>query len=287
MLTFKEYLEEAILKPWKEKDIDTKKLTKRLSETHSNWLSAVTNGGLLFRGQHDIYGEVRQINPAKGLRSSRDTNNIYQLAMDISPAMKLYPSRGKSLICSTTPSGASTYGYAYALIPENEAKIAVSEEGDFLEQTIHDSIVADEIRAFGPDLQGLVKDCGGKVKDTFETAAELNKIFSKLNAKKFTTALVARASNTIDSGAEAMLLKEFERNVNNRFDYLAADSMSPLQLDLRLAPYGSFLSDKSVECWVSSKCLMIPMKIFKGMMQELDKSGHEIYRKYASMAWQT
>lgn len=280
MQTFKEYLEEAILKPWKEKEIDAKKLTKRLSETHSNWLSAVTNGGLLFRGQHDLFKEVRQINPAKGFRSSRDTNNIYQLAMDISPAMKDYPSRGKSLICSTSPGDAGGYGYTYALIPANGAKIAVSEESDFLEQTIHDSIVSDEIRAFGADLQGLARDCGLK-KESFESASELNKAFSKLKPKKFVDALVARASNTIGSGAAAMLLKEFEQNVNNRFDYLAADSMSPLQLDLRLVPYGSFHSDKPVECWVSSKCLMIPMPIFKSMMQELDKSGHEIYRKYS------
>lgn len=284
MLTFKEYLEESILKPWKEKDIDTKKLTKKLSETHSHWLSAVTNGGLLFRGQHDLIKEVRQINPAKGLRSSRDTNNIYQLAMDISPAMKDYPSRGRSLICSTTPTGASTYGYAYALIPANDAKVVVTEEADFLEQTIHDSIVADEIRSFSADLGGLAKDCGVK-KEEYTSAAELNKIFSKLNAKKFTMALVARASNTVDPGAQAMLLKEFERNVHNRFDYLAADSMSPDQLDLRLVPYGSFLSNNSVECWVSSKCLMIPMPIFQGMMRDLDKSGHKIAHKYAQLTW--
>jgi len=71
------------------------------------------------------------IDPKKYVRTSADTLNYYTLLIDhILPEWKNYPKRSQSIICSTSPEYAKSYGSVYMVYPFDGSKIGVCPRGD-------------------------------------------------------------------------------------------------------------------------------------------------------------
>jgi hypothetical protein len=140
MKTFKEFLSEAVIKKWKINNLTVKKAIKILNTNCKQGLMAIKNDGLIYRGftgTGDLdKSDINFIDTSKSARTSRDTNNFYQLAMDASRNLSEYPSRTKSLICSTDFDTTSSYGTSFVIIPFDGVKVAYGTQSDFLNSYI-------------------------------------------------------------------------------------------------------------------------------------------------------
>src|SRR4051812_3088795 len=126
MITFKDFLTEQMLKPWTIDKLKVDQAIELLNIHCKNGLTAIENGCLLYRGEKKKNSiPFQMIDASRGERTSKDTNNIYQLMMDNSTALANYPKRSKSLICSTSYSEARDYGIARVIIPFDDVEIAV------------------------------------------------------------------------------------------------------------------------------------------------------------------
>lgn len=79
-------------------------------------------------GDRASYGYVE---PTKGVRKSRNTQNYYTWLIDNSPRWAEYPKRSEGLICSTSFNTANSFGRGFAVVPEDNAKFGVSPGADF------------------------------------------------------------------------------------------------------------------------------------------------------------
>jgi hypothetical protein len=141
MITFKQYLSEeflseAIVKKWFSKDIDVDAAISVLNSSAKLGLEAIKNGGLIYRGFGDMSKSstgFMALDSSEGERTSRDTDNLYQIMMSDSKKMDGYPDRSKSFICTTSAKTAKSYGGlkgTYVMIPLGSAKIALSSVSD-------------------------------------------------------------------------------------------------------------------------------------------------------------
>ena len=131
MISFKQYLDyqlsEAIVKPWSSDAIDVEKAIASLNENAKDGLRAISNGGLLYRGFRDkLSSDFLLLDSSVGRRTSKDTDNMYQLMMDESKALRNYPSRSESFICSSSLDHAKNYGgdSTYVMVPLDGTKVA-------------------------------------------------------------------------------------------------------------------------------------------------------------------
>ena len=88
-------------------------------------------GSPIYRGLRNNISLYAFVEPEKYTRVSANTENYYTLMIDNSPNWEGYPKRSKSIICSSSKSGASGYGNVYRVIPKNGAKIGVCSSDDF------------------------------------------------------------------------------------------------------------------------------------------------------------
>ena len=141
MLTFKDFLRDPqlleatlISKKWKVTDLDVKKAIDFLNKNCKDGLKAIANDGVLFRGFKSAPANMNtmvMIDSTKALRTSRDSNNLYQLMFDTSESMADVPSRSSSFICSTSKFTASEISSnVYAMIPVDNTMVAVSSVPD-------------------------------------------------------------------------------------------------------------------------------------------------------------
>lgn len=151
MITFKQYLLEAIRKPWKVTAISLDDVVDMARARCKKAVAAGKAGKLLFRGFGDRrgFGEQHQdsaliVDTTGSVRTSADTNNAYQSMMEIHPALNTFPPRTSSLICSTNYSSAEEYGSpesVYIVLPyDNVGELAISDDADFLGTKIPNSI---------------------------------------------------------------------------------------------------------------------------------------------------
>ncbi len=144
--TFKDFLSEQqnVIKQWDVTSLSNNQAVDYLiKNSKSSFIKALKNGGLLFRGFKEPpagEGKCAVINPSTGKRTSKDTDNLYQLMMDESESLADYPSRSNSLICATRPNPATMYGEVYAVIPKNDSKICYILDQDILDVSLTDEI---------------------------------------------------------------------------------------------------------------------------------------------------
>jgi hypothetical protein len=131
MQTFKQFLAEAVVKSWDVKSVKLEDAINFLNTYCKDGLKAVQNGGLMFRGDSKLTKDFQIIDTTKSLRTSRDSNNAYQLMMDNSTSLTGYPSRSNSLICSSSIWTALEHGEAVVIIPVDGTRVAVSSKDDF------------------------------------------------------------------------------------------------------------------------------------------------------------
>lgn len=144
MITFKNYLQlfedpdlpPNVSIPWEATDLIPSQVNAEFVLKHcSDSLNDLENGKILFRGDGATSSPFKIINTAKSKRSSKDTNNLYQLIMDTSENMKDVPSRSNSIISSSNHSVALAYGKespmkTYLILPFNGTKIACFKHAD-------------------------------------------------------------------------------------------------------------------------------------------------------------
>jgi hypothetical protein len=136
MTTFKEFLLETnVVAAWESRPLAKFAAADYiLSNSKESFTSALTHDGVLFRGFHSspiTSGYIAAaIDPSTGKRVSKDSNNLYQLMMDSSTELVGYPSRSKSLICTSNPLQASAYGEVHVVIPKDGAKVCTIKKGD-------------------------------------------------------------------------------------------------------------------------------------------------------------
>lgn len=136
MKTFKQYLlEDTVkIKAWSEVDIDEVSAINYLNANCKTGLEAIKSGQMLYRGFEGGTTDFKIIDPSTGERTSRDSNNLYQLMFDASDALADYPKRSKSLICSTNYDVATVYGDVYAVFPHDDTKVAIAATSDLFSQ---------------------------------------------------------------------------------------------------------------------------------------------------------
>lgn len=146
MITFKQYLEEAIISKWDVKDTSVKKAVEYLNANCKDGLKAIKNNGVLFRGSN-LYTEkgFAIIDSSKGARTSRDSNNMYQLMMDNSVALNAFPKRTHSLICTTDANIAASYGNVNIIIPIDGTQLALADTNDFFNNQIRSNLYSGDI----------------------------------------------------------------------------------------------------------------------------------------------
>jgi hypothetical protein len=131
MISFKDFLAETAIVKWKADPVKVKKAIAYLNANCRDGLKAISTGGILFRGfQGGMKDSYVIMDSSKAVRTSRDTNNLYQLMMEASEAFKGYPKRSNSFICTTEYNDAMRYGSVYAMIPFDGTKIAVVDSND-------------------------------------------------------------------------------------------------------------------------------------------------------------
>lgn len=171
MTTFKEFLEEplneAVLKPWKQKDLKVKPAIAILNAECKDGLKAIQTGGLLYRGFDGgkVEGDFVHLDSTKAIRTSRDTNNLYQLMMDVSPALEGFSKRSNSFICSSNLGAASCYasiGSLYVMIPVDGTKIVVSNEVDFIANPMHNLLNDHNLQDLGNEMSTFLRWLGMK-----------------------------------------------------------------------------------------------------------------------------
>jgi hypothetical protein len=119
-----------IKKPWKVDKVNLKKAINLLNENCKDSLTDIANGVVLWRGMNNI-GQVAALDSTGAYRTSKDSNNVYQLAMEASIHMKEIPARSRSFICSNYFYSANSHGAAtYAIFPYDGTRIARVERDD-------------------------------------------------------------------------------------------------------------------------------------------------------------
>ena len=140
MISFKEFLQEApnVQARWKSDDLEIAKAIELLNKHCKNGVKAIAADAVLYRGFYDLPGKtnVKMIDTTESARSSRDTNNIYQLMMNVSIPLKAYPKRSNSIICSRSIEEANNYGTLCAVIPFDGTRVAMSSARDFITYSI-------------------------------------------------------------------------------------------------------------------------------------------------------
>lgn len=190
MITFKAYLEEAsnIKKKWDIKKSNKKEnlaaVEQLLKIKCSKSLKLALDGQLLWRGfTSGLTSKFAIIDSSDSVRVSKDSNNLYQLMLDTSPALKGYPSRSNSIICSTIRQDAVMYGDLYAVFPFDGTIIAGSQTDDFLYSNIKGSLLFDKISfdALNSNLDELFNGQCGIKPDKDEKYTDANYLNSKLS----------------------------------------------------------------------------------------------------------
>jgi hypothetical protein len=190
MITFKQYLteqniSEAVFKKWSVDRVDVNTAISTLNEYAKDGLKAIQNGGVIYRGfvekprgKHDFF----IMDSSTGERTSKDTDNLYQLMLSVSTKMKDYPDRSKSFICSTNKDTARSYGHAYVMVPYDGTYLAVSKKSDFFDQLIKSPIFEDNPNRMYNISRFLVSSGVGKPEfGKFVDAAKIDNDLKKLS----------------------------------------------------------------------------------------------------------
>ena len=146
MISFKQFIQEPLLektlvsKAWEVKKLKTKAAIQYLNDHCKDGLAAIANGGVIYRSfikPPGKTGKILMLDSTESKRTSRDSNNLYQLMFDVSKSMADVPSRSSSFICSTSIATVSAMGGSmYAIVPLDGTTIAVSSDDDIFETSI-------------------------------------------------------------------------------------------------------------------------------------------------------
>lgn len=298
MITFKQYLSEAPIVKWKTSSKADDAMLDQLKRTGADWEEALANGTLLIRGFKNLKDKkVLVINSTNAVRVSEDTNNVYQLMMDASSALKNYPSRSNSFICTTSILQASAYGRIYVVVPYANTPIARSIYSDIFGTVIdgspiHDIRLTTLSRLIGNFLQAFNIE-PEKNRSYLGPISKYDEQIAKNDAETITLALHLALSGVVFSDADLKhslrdlsdddkkqsdyiwLSKLVKDNPKNILTALSNHLMTPDKMSLGLFKFGEQIPERGpgVECWFSGKCLAIELNHFATTLKPLIDDG--------------
>ena len=285
MITFKQYLTEAVVKKWQTDNISMQDAIDLLNTHCKSGLMSVANGGLLFRGFNGsaVHGKKYMlVDSSTGIRTSRDTNNAYQLMMDTSAEMTAFPSRSKSFICTTSLRRAHVFADSdpdgtMVMIPFDGTTLGVCAGGDMF---------AKRVGSIGSNylFRGNVEELSKKMAN-FLTSFAGSPNYLKKGAKITDVALCNQFLSKCDSA-------ELEKNLANhgfknaktltreimkypkdkRFNAMSDIIITPTTLKVKTATIGSPLP-RDREVWFSGKAIMINIVEFNKILKTMQAQG--------------
>lgn len=263
-------------------------------------LKAISNNGLLIRGfgsnvekiaRKDVQAAI--VDSTKSVRTSRGSNNFYQLMMDRSEALKDYPSRSNSFICTTDVNIAAAYGKVIIMVPFDRTLVAVSSNGDIFSNSRVKLLkyVSFSFKEFIGSSNQFNKSSVDRInglsqiellrllydkKFGFTKSQEkLNNLLSKSDSGHVTPKMISMALSSLGFDYGSAQYKAFSKalasNKKDKFDILATELATPESLGLKLVKFGEPLRQKT-ECWFSGKAIALTPYLFIDIINELQKT---------------
>lgn len=192
MTTFKQFiseqqLQEGVVKKWYTSSMEVKDAITFLNTNAKAGLRAIQTGELIYRGFRSKIGDKKSafyaIDSSTGVRTSRDTDNLYQLMMSESQPLKAagIHDRHKSMICSSGLSTADGYGDIYVVVPLDGSSISVSDVDDIFNTYVKSSLYRGEVNPM-ETIQQFLKRIGTPItKGVFNDASAINAYLAKFD----------------------------------------------------------------------------------------------------------
>jgi hypothetical protein len=278
MTTFKQFLTDEILTGWDTTDLTVKKAIALLNKHCKNGLKVITNGSVMYRGfgKHPPSSDFAIIDSSKVERTSRDTDNTYQLLMDISPALSGFPKRSQSLICTTVWKDTAIYGPDRRIIvPYDGTAIATTPSRDFFGQTVDSSIFAGEVVSIAMRISRFMRGLQiypNHKEKSYTDAVVLNRELATRSDEDIL--MNARIELHLSGNVLDRFLQLMDKRKTDRFTAIAESMMTPENMGIRLTEFGNPL--EMGECWFSGKCIVIASKLFEQILQQLNTTGFDI-----------
>lgn len=291
MLTFKKYLTEAPeIKLPDTRDTDLREAIDLLNTKCSIGRKTLMTGDLLYRGAKMGEG-VKVIDPSTGFRTSKDTNNVYQVMMDSAKDLQDVPSRSKSIICTSSGSNASSYahdGNLWVLFPYDGTELAVLNSSDLLYCTVAPvsatlpSLNKMQINTVSYYVGNWLREnkiiSDEKLLDSSGLDEKLSKCNPETLARTFFTEFSPYIMGSNRGGFTYHLQGVFEKHRKNIFTHLSNTFFSKKSLNLSMVEYGQPIAQKENEIWFSNQCLAIHTPEFTKLLAHLKKSGFPVHR---------
>jgi hypothetical protein len=288
MISFKEFLSEAAIKKWDVKKTSLDGIIKLLNAQYKDGLNAIANGSVLYRGFGNMNKKEAEgykiINTTNAIRTSRDTNNLYQLCMDHSSALAQYPKRSNSLICSTRMSGADSFGRINVIVPIDGTKVAVCGSKDMFDTMIESSYYdSNNVESFGDHLKYALTALKYPKLAQYTDIAAIDAFLTNVNPSRIAEVF---DTNGFDMGSIQKLTNNCAED--KKMTAIASAIMTPKSLDLKLLPYGGVLPTSGDgsghemngnEAWFSGKAVAIDLETFAGILIEMQKLKMPIGKK--------
>ena len=287
-ISFKQFVNEQVLVSWKTEDASLEDAINILNARCKDGLKAIANGTLLFRGDDRPSKNIQFVDTTGSARTSRDTNNIYQLMFDASDKMKNIPSRTNSLICTTSSHYAKTYGDVDVLVPFDGSTVAYSTKvHDIFNTTVVSNVILKRIRIslLSHNIGEIIKRLGFTLPDNqfnFRDITEIDKFLTNKSPSRILTGF-AGYTDIFDPGE---VLKIVSRCPDDKkFTALSSAIITPEGADVSTFKYGNELtipkahSSTGVECWVSGKVAVIPLSIFKSIVETMIRINMPVHKR--------
>jgi hypothetical protein len=164
-MRLKQHIKEGYYPPNTERSVNVPvdDAIKLIKQHCKSALSAYKSKAMVFRGlESDWTSFSKFVQPSKFNRVSANTNNIYTLILDNANLWAKYPKRSKSIICSTDPSRADSYGHLYIVFPKDGYKFGVCPKSDIWESF---GKTIGYAQVFNSDFARYVREMGIDFKD--------------------------------------------------------------------------------------------------------------------------
>ena len=287
-ISFKQFVNEQVLVSWKTEDASIEDAINILNARCKDGLKAIANGTLLFRGDNRPSKNIQFVDTAGSARTSKDTNNVYQLMFDASDKMKNIPSRTNSLICTTSSPYAKTYGDVAVLVPFDGSAVAYSTKWhDIFATTVVSSVILKRIHmsTLSYNVGEILKRLGFTLPDDefdFKDIAEIDKFLTNKSPSKILAGF-AGYTDFFDAGEVLKILSRCPDD--KKFTALSSAIITPEGVDVSTFKYGDELtipkahSSTGVECWVSGKVAVIPLSIFKSIVETMIRINMPVHKR--------
>lgn len=223
MITFKQFIGQHLLektlisKPWEVKKLKTKDAIEYLNNNCKDGLKAIASNGVIYRSFGKApgkAGKMLELDSSSSVRTSRDTNNLYQLMFDTSKSMSDVPSRSSSFICSSSlDSVNSMSNVIYAMVPLDGTTIAVCNDEDIFETSMPEYLSWKElstVEVFGDEHADFFSCFVNKTKGKFLDAGAIDTAMAKFTP--------AEIMVIYDQKYESIRIATFDKQIQREFE---------------------------------------------------------------------